>query len=72
MLQGRLPTDDLRKVSHLSAAAAEKTYAKTKLSQVQKLGKLTNIQDQRLELCSQEMDRWVINLTDCPLTEPQK
>ena len=71
-LQGRLPTDDLRKVFLLSTAEAEKTHAKTKLNQVQKLGKLTNIQDKRHELCSQELDRLVINLMDRSLTEPQK
>ena len=71
-LQHRLPPEDFRKVSLLSAAAAEKTHAKTKLNQVQKLGKLTNTRDKRLELPPQEVDRWVVNLTDRSLSEPQK
>ena len=55
----------------LSYAAAEKTHAKTKQNQLQKLGKLINHQVKQRELRPQGLDRWVVNRTDRSLTPAQ-
>ena len=67
-----LSTHDYQKVMQLSHAAAEKTNAKTKLNQLQKLGKLIQHQDKKIELHPQGLDRWVVNLTNRRLTPSQE
>ena len=67
-----LSTHDYQKVMQLSHTAADKTNAKTKLNQLQKLGKLIQHQDKKIELHPQGLDRWVVNLTNRHLTPSQE
>ena len=57
----------------LNHAAAEKTHARTKWNQLQKLGKLLRQRDRKkIKLRPQGLDRWVVNLTDCSLSPSQE
>ena len=71
-LQSELETEDYQKVTTLSYAAAENTQAKTKLLQTKKLERLMNRWNKHRELCPQGLERWVVNLTDRTLSEPQE
>ena len=59
-------------MTRLGYTAAEKTHSKAKLSQTRKLEKLSDSRDMTHVQRPTGMDRWVVNLTNCPLTEPQE
>ena len=59
-------------MTRLSYTAAEKTHSKAKLSQTWKLKKLLDSRDRTHVQRPTGMDRWVVNLTNCPITEPQE
>ena len=64
--------DDYQKVIRLSYAAAESSHAKAKLKHTRKLDRLRDTQDKHRELCLQGLERWLINLTNRPLSKTQE
>ena len=71
-LQCKLQADDYQKVIQLSYSAAESTHAKAKLNHTRKLDRLRDGRDKHREMRPQGMERWVINLTNQPLSKPQE
>ena len=67
-LQSKLQVDDYQ-VIRLSYAAAESTHAKAKLNHTRRLDRLRDSWDKHRELCPQGLERWVISLTNRPLSK---
>ena len=69
-MKSTLSNEDFRKVDGLYRNSAEKTFAKTRQSHLEKLEKL--IKKKNVSLRPEGASKWVINITQLDLTKAQE